>query len=71
MAHRWDRSQASQSIVSSFGLSSELAAEIRWDCDTLSFKSVKYLFLSAFKTLFPSSQGLKILSLNRDGTLAH
>lgn len=41
------------------------------DCDVLSFKSVKNLFLSAFKTLFPSSQGLKILSLNWDGTLAH
>ena len=71
MAHCWDRSQASQPIVSAFGLSSELAAEIGWDCDVLSFRSVKNLFLSAFKTLFPSSQGLKILSLNRDGTLGH
>lgn len=66
-----DRSQASQSIVSAFTLSSELAAAVGWDRDVLSFKSVKNLFLSAFETLFSSSRGLKILSLNRDGTLAH
>lgn len=29
------------------------------DCDVLSFKSVKNLFLSAFKLYFPSSQDLK------------